>query len=61
MNEICSSKLFNCTQELSKLDSNNFSKKISEIIIGFSKIVSVWIIEDFSPDLFAFWFILHKW
>lgn len=49
-----SSKLFNSTGELNKLDFNNFSKKISKIHVGFSKIISGWIIEDFFLDLLAF-------
>lgn len=54
-----SSKLFNATGELNKLDFNNFSKKISKIHVGFSKIVSGWIIEDFFLDLLAFDFVLE--
>lgn len=55
-----SSKLFNLTGEF-KLDFNNFSKKRSKIHVGFSKIISGWIIEDFFLDLLAFYFVLLKW
>lgn len=30
-------------------------------LVGFSKIISGWVIEDFLLDLFAFYFALLKW